>query len=176
MTDANLMDANCVHGVVWYECNTCDQNKTALERWPNHGMTRVHSEMGKEIDRLNDRVTGMERREVTFRSEIDARDDFIQRLMAELAQWGWGDVHYPGQHQAVSVVTLLKEGGFGNYGWTIMQEGNIYERDTEAPSTDVAPPATSNRGPGEWEDTVGGSRGREEPNGPWILCGPRKPG
>lgn len=24
MTDANLMDANCVHGVVWYECDQCE--------------------------------------------------------------------------------------------------------------------------------------------------------
>ena len=23
MTDANLMEANCIHGNVWYECNTC---------------------------------------------------------------------------------------------------------------------------------------------------------
>lgn len=23
MTDANLMDADCIHGAVWYECNQC---------------------------------------------------------------------------------------------------------------------------------------------------------
>lgn len=23
MTDANLMDADCVHGVAWYECEQC---------------------------------------------------------------------------------------------------------------------------------------------------------
>jgi hypothetical protein len=25
MTDAHLMDAPCVHGVVWFECEECDQ-------------------------------------------------------------------------------------------------------------------------------------------------------
>jgi hypothetical protein len=23
MTDANLMDANCIHGVAWYDCDEC---------------------------------------------------------------------------------------------------------------------------------------------------------
>jgi hypothetical protein len=25
MTDAQLMDANCIHGIVWYECEECGQ-------------------------------------------------------------------------------------------------------------------------------------------------------
>jgi hypothetical protein len=25
MTDANLMDADCVHGVTWYDCSECPQ-------------------------------------------------------------------------------------------------------------------------------------------------------
>lgn len=25
MTDANLMDADCLHGNVWYECEICDR-------------------------------------------------------------------------------------------------------------------------------------------------------
>ena len=24
MTDANLMDADCIHGIVWYECRVCE--------------------------------------------------------------------------------------------------------------------------------------------------------
>lgn len=24
MTDANLMDADCIHGVVWWECQECE--------------------------------------------------------------------------------------------------------------------------------------------------------
>lgn len=27
MTDAWLMDAECVHGVVWYECEDCPQQE-----------------------------------------------------------------------------------------------------------------------------------------------------
>ena len=23
MTDAELMDANCIHGIAWYECDQC---------------------------------------------------------------------------------------------------------------------------------------------------------
>lgn len=26
MTDASLMDANCIHGVVWFECKKCFEN------------------------------------------------------------------------------------------------------------------------------------------------------
>jgi hypothetical protein len=29
MTDANLMEANCVHGVVWYECKECSAQQEA---------------------------------------------------------------------------------------------------------------------------------------------------
>jgi hypothetical protein len=30
MTDANLMDAHCIHGVPWYECEQCiDERETA---------------------------------------------------------------------------------------------------------------------------------------------------
>jgi hypothetical protein len=25
MTDANLMDADCIHGVTWWECDQCEQ-------------------------------------------------------------------------------------------------------------------------------------------------------
>ena len=28
MTDSNLMDANCIHGVVWYECEECEPYPT----------------------------------------------------------------------------------------------------------------------------------------------------
>jgi hypothetical protein len=28
MTDAQLMDANCIHGIVWYECEECGQGPT----------------------------------------------------------------------------------------------------------------------------------------------------
>jgi hypothetical protein len=34
MTDANLMDADCVHGIAWYDCKECEaltvQEKTVL--------------------------------------------------------------------------------------------------------------------------------------------------
>lgn len=30
MTDAYLMDAECIHGEVWYECKTCE--KELIER------------------------------------------------------------------------------------------------------------------------------------------------
>jgi hypothetical protein len=30
MTDANLMDANCVHGEVWYECQACEAEMQAF--------------------------------------------------------------------------------------------------------------------------------------------------
>lgn len=26
MTDGSLMDADCVHGVVWWDCDECDDN------------------------------------------------------------------------------------------------------------------------------------------------------
>lgn len=29
MTDANLMDADCLHGVVWYECKQCEEEDRA---------------------------------------------------------------------------------------------------------------------------------------------------
>ena len=32
MTDANLMDANCIHGVVWYDCDECEQLTALLEK------------------------------------------------------------------------------------------------------------------------------------------------
>lgn len=58
-----------------------------------------------------DRISGMERREVTFRSEIDSRDNFIQRLLKELSQHGWNPLfdHLP---QDQNIVALLEEGGF----------------------------------------------------------------
>jgi hypothetical protein len=31
MTDSNLMDANCIHGIVWYECIECEQPKETDE-------------------------------------------------------------------------------------------------------------------------------------------------
>jgi hypothetical protein len=30
MTDANLMDANCIHGEVWYECKKCEADMNAF--------------------------------------------------------------------------------------------------------------------------------------------------
>ena len=104
----------------------------ALERYPALLIEVVH---------LRERVLGMERREVTFRSEIDARDDFIQRLMAELDKHAWNSFNHVLPNP--SIVALLKEGNFGNH------------TNTEAPSTDVASPTTSDRGPGEREDLVG---------------------
>jgi hypothetical protein len=39
MTDANLMDADCIHGVVWYECKQCEeemQKELAQKAFPDH--------------------------------------------------------------------------------------------------------------------------------------------
>ena len=52
MTDANLMDGECVHGKIWYECNTCDQNKTAWERWLNITHRSEERRVGKECGLL----------------------------------------------------------------------------------------------------------------------------
>ena len=30
MTDANLMDADCIHGNVWWECPICDNELGAM--------------------------------------------------------------------------------------------------------------------------------------------------
>lgn len=30
MTDSNLMDANCIHGEVWYECKTCEKEMNEI--------------------------------------------------------------------------------------------------------------------------------------------------
>src|SRR5688572_16240533 len=76
------------------------------------------------------RIAGMERREVTFRSEIEHRENFIRKLMAELRKHGWGDMHYtPGlPTQDPEIVALLEEGAIYENAFVIMQEGNIYER------------------------------------------------
>ena len=34
MTDARLMEAPCIHGVVWYECRECGQMPDLDPRWP----------------------------------------------------------------------------------------------------------------------------------------------
>ena len=39
MTDSNLMDANCVHGVAWYDCLECSRPQSQRD-------------MDKEIERL----------------------------------------------------------------------------------------------------------------------------
>lgn len=31
MTDANLMDADCIHGNVWYDCTVCKQDLPGFE-------------------------------------------------------------------------------------------------------------------------------------------------
>jgi len=39
MTDANLMEADCIHGVVWYECKQCEEEmdkELAQTQYPNH--------------------------------------------------------------------------------------------------------------------------------------------
>lgn len=35
MSDANLMDADCIHGETWWDCKTCDDELMALpdEYW-----------------------------------------------------------------------------------------------------------------------------------------------
>lgn len=84
----------------------------------------------EEIDHLKMRLEGMERREVTFRAEIDHRENFIRKLMAELRKHGWGDFHYGslGNKQDPNIVALLREGYDYEHRFVIMQEGNIYER------------------------------------------------
>jgi hypothetical protein len=74
-----------------------------------------------------ERLSRMEARERTFQdeihlrdgqiaalvSDIGVRDDFIQRLMQELSQHGWGDMHYSNNSQQdPNIVALLEEGGF----------------------------------------------------------------
>lgn len=65
---------------------------TARDDWPNPGRYVRHEEMCDEIDRLR---------------------DFNQRLMKELSQHGWGDMHYSvATPQDPSIVALLDEGGY----------------------------------------------------------------
>ena len=129
MTDANLMDAECVHGIIWWDCSECEVMPNVFEREETK-MNQMELDLRLEqlevrgFDRSyqqgfaqgwreqHHRIDGMERREITFRSEIDARDDFIQRLMKELSQHGWGDFHYGPQDQDRNIVALLEEGGF----------------------------------------------------------------
>jgi hypothetical protein len=33
MTDADLMDAECIHGNTWWECPTCGEEVAALLAW-----------------------------------------------------------------------------------------------------------------------------------------------
>ena len=44
-----------------------------------------------------------------LRTELAAERDFADRLAAELARHGWGDMHYGGQPQDRNVVRLLAE-------------------------------------------------------------------
>ena len=57
-----------------------------------------------------------ERRELE--KKIEQQEDFIRRLMGELRQHGWGDMHYRPQEQDASIRLLL-------------EEGEIYERRTD---------------------------------------------
>lgn len=122
---------------------------------------------------------------LALKEEVLKLREFNQRLMAELAQHGWGDFHYGATPQEPSIVALLKEGGFGSYGETINinEEPNSFERDpapgtprgdvhttnTQTPSGTDATPDASDRGSGEWEDTMGRRGSGEVPDGAWLL-------
>jgi len=113
-----------------------DYEAIELEHGENYG--QAFFVMCEEIDRLRQKVewnygrlAGMERREVTFRWEIQHREDFIRRLMAELRHHGWGDFHYGVTPQEPSIVALLEEGRIYTEQFVIMQEGNIYERGSD---------------------------------------------
>jgi len=115
---------------------------SARDDFPNHGHYTVHEQMLIEIDRLRQKVewnyhrlAGMERREVTFRSQIEHRENFIRKLMAELRQHGWGDMHYGSQEQDASIRLLLEEGEVYTRQFVIMQEGNVYERGSDQSRT-----------------------------------------
>jgi len=106
------------------KCDCCDGTHPYHQEWCYTTETWVVNE---SIHRIAlDRIHGMERREVTFRSEIERRDDFIRRLMVELSKYGW---NY--NEKRPEVHALLQEGKIYENAFVIMQEGNVYERGSD---------------------------------------------
>jgi len=67
----------------------------------------------RENELLKQKVQWGYQRIASLVSEIGIKDDFIQRLMAELSHHGWGDMHYSNSSpQDPNIVALLEEGGF----------------------------------------------------------------
>lgn len=117
--------------------------------WALNALNRVEQDIIRLRDDWDDQQNVLQ--------ENERLVEFNYRLMAELAQHGWGDFHYGDQPQDPAIVRLLKEGNFGR------------STDTEAPSTDATPPAESDRGTGEWEDTMGRRGSGEVPDGFGVL-------
>lgn len=46
MTDSNLMDADCIHGNVWHECDVCDPCPPAGHLWCGCGDSFVPEQHG----------------------------------------------------------------------------------------------------------------------------------
>lgn len=110
---------------------------------------------------VDTRITGLQAEIESLRSELDNvhgqlvsvlgdlvnAEDFIQRLMKELSQHGWGDeryMQYPEQDR--NIVALLEEGGFQFERIEtidINTEPNVFERDPE-PGTERAEIHTTN--------------------------------
>jgi len=105
-------------------------------------MYEERRELEKKVEQLELRLEGIKRLEV----ELQHREEFIRRLMAELRKHGWGDFHYGAQQQDPNIVALLRE-GYQDYEhpFVIMQEGNIYERGSDQSGAPTEEAGTSER-------------------------------
>jgi hypothetical protein len=140
---------------------TIDRYKGGADRAP----IQTFLSMCAEIDRLRHDVQSAQARADVWHDRSDQqtqtledlmRDNtnligFNQRLMAELAQHGWGDFHFTGQPQSPAIVALLKEGRYGDYA-----------------GTDASPAGGSGES-GEREDPVGRSGSREDQDSASVL-------
>lgn len=99
-----------------------------------------------EIESLRSELDNVHGQLVSVLGDLENAEDFIQRLMKELSQHGWGDFHYGSQEQDRNIVALLEEGGFQFERIEtidINTEPNIFERDPE-PGTERAEIHTTN--------------------------------
>lgn len=132
MTDANLMDAKCVHGFIWDECIYCEE-VTGLQM---------------ECSRLVDENTSLNNELTRQLQENEELGEYCERLRMELSRHGWGDMHYSNSSaQDPAIVALLAERGTNGSKLVetidINTEPNVFERDPE-PGTERAEIHTTN--------------------------------
>ena len=96
--------------ILSYAVNLEEENRQ-LKRWKAEALEVLDGWEGVwEASKRPGTLGGLKSRAVL--GEIQRLQDFNQRLMNELAQHGWGDMHYGPQEQDRNIVALLEEGGY----------------------------------------------------------------